>query len=144
MLESPGRFHYKRGGVGPLEGPASGGAMEATATLFDTLLPRRRAALGLLPAVGASLAIALAAQVAVPLPFTPVPLTLQTLAVLLASAALGMRRGALAVALYLAEGLAGLPVFASFSSGPAPFLGPTGGYLVGFLPAAAIVGALAE
>jgi biotin transport system substrate-specific component len=93
---------------------------------------------------GASLLVGLAAQVAIPLPFTPVPLTLQTLVVLLVAAGLGARRAALAIALYIAEGAAGLPVFAAGRAGIAHLLGPTGGYLAGFLAAALVVGALAE
>jgi biotin transport system substrate-specific component len=88
--------------------------------------------------------IALSAQVAVPVPFSPVPVTGQTFAVLLLGAALGRTRGAAAVLAYLAEGAAGLPVFAGALAGPAVLLGPTGGYLLGFLPAAWICGALAE
>lgn len=88
--------------------------------------------------------IALSAQVAVPLPFSPVPVTGQTFAVLLVGAALGATRGTAAVLAYLAEGAAGLPVFAGGLAGPAILLGPTGGYLLGFLPAAWICGALAE
>jgi biotin transport system substrate-specific component len=88
--------------------------------------------------------IALSAQVAVPLPFSPVPVTGQTFAVLLVGAALGRTRGSAAVLAYLAEGAAGLPVFAGGLAGPAVLLGPTGGYLFGFLPAAWICGALAE
>ncbi len=92
-----------------------------------------------------SLLIALAAQVAVPLPFSPVPVTGQTFAVLLIGAAFGARLGAATVALYLAEGILGLPVFAPGGPvGPARLLGPTGGYLIGFVAAAYVVGALAE
>lgn len=91
-----------------------------------------------------SLFIGLSAQVGVRLPFSPVPITGQTLAVLLVGALLGSRRGALAVVAYLAEGLAGLPVFANGMAGPVYFFGPTGGYLLGFVAAAAITGALAE
>ena len=87
--------------------------------------------------------IALSAQVAV-LPFSPVPVTGQTFAVLLVGAALGRTRGSAAVLAYLAEGAVGLPVFAGGLAGPAVLLGPTGGYLFGFLPAAWICGALAE
>ena len=93
---------------------------------------------------GFSLVIALSAQVAFPLPFTPVPVTLQTLAVLLAGALLGSRRGSIAVLLYLCEGLAGLPVFAGGGAGVAHLLGPTGGFLLGFLAAAYVVGRAAE
>lgn len=88
--------------------------------------------------------IALSARVAIPLPFSPVPVTGQTFAVLLVGAALGRRRGAAAVIAYLAEGAAGLPVFAGASGGPATLLGPTGGYLFGFIPGAWICGLLAE
>jgi biotin transport system substrate-specific component len=83
-----------------------------------------------------------AAKVSVPLPMTPVPGTLQTLAVLLAGAALGARAGALSQASYILMGMAGLPVFALPGSGPGYLLGPTGGYLVGFIAAAYVVGTL--
>lgn len=94
--------------------------------------------------VGGSLFIAALSQMAIPLPFTPVPLTGQTLAVLLIGAALGSKRGAAAVALYLAEGSAGLPFFAGGASGFAVLTGATAGYLVGFLVAAFVVGLLCE
>jgi biotin transport system substrate-specific component len=84
------------------------------------------------------------AQLAIPLPFTPVPITGQTLGLLLVGAALGSRRGAASMALYLAEGAAGLPFFAGGAGGLHVLLGPGGGYLVGFLPAAFCVGLLAE
>lgn len=94
--------------------------------------------------IAGSLFIALSAQLAVRLPFTPVPITAQTLAVLLTGALLGWRRGIAAVLLYLGEGLAGLPVFAGGGAGPGHMAGPTGGYLVGFLLAAFTTGWLAE
>jgi biotin transport system substrate-specific component len=94
--------------------------------------------------VAGSVLIALAAHIAVPLPFSPVPVTGQTLAVLVVAAALGARLGALSVVLYVLEGLIGLPVFAGGASGIARLIGPTGGYLVGFIFAAVVVGALAE
>ena len=90
-----------------------------------------------------SVLIALAAQVRIPLPFSPVPVTGQTFAVLLVAAALG-RLGVASVIAYLAEGAIGLPVFAGGASGLASMGGPTGGYLVGFVLAAVIVGAAAE
>lgn len=93
--------------------------------------------------VGASLLIALAAQVAIPVPFSPVPLTLQPLAVLLIGALLGPVAGAAAASLYLLEGLAGLPVFAQGRGGIAVLVGPTAGYLYAF-PAAAFVAGLAR
>lgn len=87
---------------------------------------------------------ALTARIALPLPFTPVPVTGQTLGVLLTGALLGSRRGAAAMALYILEGAAGLPVFAFGRSGLAVILGPTGGYLLGFVVAAFVVGLLCE
>lgn len=88
--------------------------------------------------------VALTAQIEIRLPFTPVPITGQTLGVLLTGAALGSRRGALAMLLYLIEGSIGLPVFAGGAAGFARILGPTGGYLLSYPLAAGIVGLLAE
>ena len=76
------------------------------------------------------------------IPFYPVPMTLQTLTVLVLGAVLGARLAGASVALYLAQGLAGLPVFAGALAGPAYFAGPTAGFLIGFLAAALAVGAL--
>jgi len=87
-----------------------------------------------LTAVGATLAF--------PLPFTPVPVTLQTLAVILAGAMLGPVWGPTSQLLYLAAGISGLPVFAGGMAGPAVLLGPTGGYLIGFVPGAWLAGLL--
>jgi len=87
--------------------------------------------------------IALAAQIRIPLPFSPVPVTGQTFAVLLVAAALG-RLGVASVVAYLIEGAVGLPAFAGGASGLAYMGGPTGGYLIGFVLAALIVGAAAE
>lgn len=94
--------------------------------------------------LGGSLLVAAMAQAAVYLPFSPVPVTGQTFAVLLVGMALGSQRGALALLLYLAEGALGLPFFAGGAGGPAVLAGPTGGYLVGFVAAAWVVGLLAE
>ena len=94
--------------------------------------------------VAGSAAVGLAAQLEVRLPFTPVPFTGQTFAVLLVGALLGARRGALAMIAYLIEGALGLPVFAGGAAGVAKLLGPTGGYLLGFVPAAYVTGAFAE
>ncbi|MFH1524309.1 MAG: biotin transporter BioY [Chloroflexota bacterium] len=91
-----------------------------------------------------SLFVAALAQVRIPLPFTPVPLTGQTFAVLLVGAALGSRRGVASLGLYTLLGLVGLPVFAGGSGGTAHLFGPTGGYLLGFIAAAWVVGQLAE
>ncbi len=93
--------------------------------------------------VAGSALVALLAQVSIRLPFTPVPVTGQTLAVLLVGGALGGWLGGLSMLLYLLEGAVGLPVFASHASGLASF-GATGGYLVGFVVMAFVVGRLAE
>ena len=90
---------------------------------------------------GGAAFVGLAAQVAVQLPFTPVPLTLQTFAVLLAGAALGSLRGVLAMSLYAVAGVVGVPWFAEGSSG---FAMASCGYILGFIVAAGIVGRIAE
>lgn len=87
---------------------------------------------------------AVAAQVVIPVPGLPVPLTGQTFAVLLGAAALGPWRGATAQAVYLTAGVVGLPVFAGASSGWESVAGASGGYLVGFVLAGVVVGALAR
>ena len=86
--------------------------------------------------------IALSAQVEIP--FWPVPLTGQTFGVLLIAALLGSRRGALTVLTYLVQGAMGLPVFTGGTAGIVKFAGPTGGYLIGFVVAAFVVGWLSE
>jgi biotin transport system substrate-specific component len=118
--------------------------MIAGLTVADLVRPTEKSHARLYDAalvVGGSLVIAGSAQIAVGL---PVPVTGQTFAVLMMAALLGSRRGVLCVLAYLAEGLMGLPVFSQGRAGPAMFFGPTGGFLVGFLPAAYLVGALAE
>lgn len=94
--------------------------------------------------LGGSLLIAACAQISLRLPISVVPITLQSFAVLLVGSVLGSRRGTLAVALYLVQGASGLPVFAEFSFGVHHFAGPTGGYLLGFLPAAWLAGSFVE
>ena len=113
-------------------------------TLADVLSPRQQRSwlLDAVLVVLFSAFVALTAQVEIPL--WPVPLTLQTLGVLFTGAVLGSRRGALALLLYLTEGALGLPVFAGGASGVGYMLGPTGGYLVGFVVAAGVVGWLAQ
>ncbi|MFZ5625693.1 MAG: biotin transporter BioY [Gemmatimonadota bacterium] len=91
-----------------------------------------------------ALVVAAGAQVEIPLPFTPVPVTLQGLAVVLVGAALGARLGAAALAVYVAAGALGLPVFAGFTAGAAKLIGPTGGYLLAFPVAALVSGAIAR
>jgi biotin transport system substrate-specific component len=92
--------------------------------------------------IAGALVVALSAQVVIPT--EPVPFTGQTFGVLTVGAALGLRRGLLALLLYLALGAAGMSVFAEGASGVDQIVGRTGGYLVGFVVAAAIVGRLAE
>jgi biotin transport system substrate-specific component len=91
-----------------------------------------------------SVLVALCAQVSIPLPFTPVPLTGSTLGVLTVGALLGPRRGAAAALLYLLEGGIGLPFFAGGAAGWACLFGPTGGYLICFIPGALVAGSLAR
>lgn len=118
-------------------------------TLADALLPGASSsakAFGrdALLVVGGSVLTAIAAQVAVPLPFTPVPVNGSTFAVLLCGAALGWKRGALSQLVYLAQAAAGLPVLALGLGGVVAMTGPTGGYLAAFPLAAALTGFLAE
>ncbi len=94
--------------------------------------------------IGGAALTGLAAQVSFTAPWTSVPYTLQTGAVLLVGTALGLRRGALSMALYVLAGVAGLPVYAGGDHGIARLLGMTGGYLLGFILAAALVGWLAQ
>ncbi len=93
--------------------------------------------------VGFSIFMALCARISIPLAWTPVPITGQTLGLLLTGAILGPRRGALAMLLYLAEGAAGMPVFAGGTFGVARLMGPTGGYLFSYPLVAGLVGWLA-
>src|ERR1700674_2242490 len=91
--------------------------------------------------IAASLFVALCARVTLPLPFTPVPLTLQNFGVLLVGLSLGGRRGFAALVLYLAEGLMGMPVFSPTGpGGVAQLLGPTGGFLLAYPFVAGIAG----
>ena len=116
------------------------------ATLADLLPLERLAPLArdaALIVAGAALT-ALAAQVAFTVPWTPVPYTLQTGAVLLVGTALGTVRGGLSMLLYVLAGAIGLPVFAEGDGGASHLIGATGGYLAGFVVAAALVGRLAE
>jgi biotin transport system substrate-specific component len=107
------------------------------------LLPRTLVRdIGLVIAVAAL--TALAAQVRIPVPGSPVPITGQTFAVLLGAAAVGPLRGSLAQVLYLLVGILGVPVFTGGEAGFEVMTGATGGYIVGFVLASAVVGALAR
>jgi biotin transport system substrate-specific component len=95
--------------------------------------------------VGASLVVAACAHLVIPLPFTPVPLTVSNFAVLLVGLTLGSRRGFAALALYLAEGAAGMPVFSPLGPGGiAQLLGPTGGFLLAYPLVAFLAGHVLE
>lgn len=113
-------------------------------TLIDILWPAREsaAARSALLVVLGSVFLAVCAQIYAPL--EPVPITMQTFGVLVLGMAYGWRLGMASVGLYLLEGAAGLPVFAGFAGGLPVLLGPTGGYLFGFVLAAGLVGWLAE
>jgi biotin transport system substrate-specific component len=112
--------------------------------LLKTLFPQRTAFQPVLLVLLGSLFLGLLAQVSIILPFTPVPITGQTLGVALIGASLGRKLGFLTVITYLVEGVAGLPVFSAGGFGLAKLLGPTGGYLVAFPFAAALIGFLVE
>lgn len=115
----------------------------STAAITQRALPRTRA-VAILLVVAAAALTALAAQWRIQLPFTPVPITGQTFAVLLTGAALGTRLGAAGQFLYVAAGVLGAPVFADASKGIEVIRGATGGYLVGFIFAAGLIGWMAE
>jgi biotin transporter BioY len=120
--------------------------MLATATIADLLRPSEKSSAAIYDialVIGGSLIIALSARITILLPFSPVPVTAQTFAVLMIGALLGAKRGSLAALAYIVEGASGLPVFA-LGGGFAELLAPTGGYLIGFIPAAYITGYLAQ
>ena len=117
-------------------GPASVAGASRPSSLQTRIL-RRVIALGL-----GAVVVAISAQFVVPVPFSPVPMTLQPLAVLVVGGLLGGAAGAGALLLYLALGVMGLPVFAAGGSGLLHLLGPTGGYLIAFPVAAGVTGTL--
>jgi biotin transport system substrate-specific component len=124
------------------EMPATGSLLATYAARTDMRTAIRVGSVALLAALTAA-----AAQISIPLPFTPVPFTLQPMIVLLGGAALGARLGMAAQVLYLAAGIAGLPVFAAspvLPPGALRLLGPTGGYLMSYPFAAFVAGWLAE
>lgn len=110
--------------------------------IHEKALPNRVVNIAII--LGASWIIAISAQITINLPFSPVPITGQTLAVLLTGLILGKKLGTTSIAAYLAQGAAGLPIFAGGKSGVATLFGPTGGYLIGFLAAVYVVGMLSE
>ncbi|MDO5661821.1 MAG: biotin transporter BioY [Brachybacterium sp.] len=110
--------------------------------LADALAGQRTLARDVALVLAGALVVAVLAQVTIPMPF--VPITGQTLGVLLVGAALGARRGAAALTAYMMVGLAGLPVFAGFAGGPGAVLLPSFGFILGFIPAAFVAGWFAE
>lgn len=113
-------------------------------TLIESVWPGESLQRNIVLVLAGSILTALSAQAVIPLPFSPVPVTGQTFAVLLIGAVLGSRLGALSMLAYLAEGAVGLPVFAGGHGTLLWMLGPTGGYLAGFVAAAYITGWLCE
>lgn len=111
---------------------------------IDARIGRAQLVSNVLLVVAASAVIAIAAQIAIPVPFSPVPLTMQPLAVLLVGVTLGAQRGAAAATLYLLEGLSGMPVFALGHGGPLWLIGPTAGFLYSYPFAAFVAGWLSE
>ena len=114
------------------------------ATLRLAVIPRTGVLTDALLILGGALFLALCAQISFELPFTPVPITLQTFGVLLIGASYGALRGGLTAAVYLLMGIVGLPVFADRTHGLDVVIGATGGYLIGFILAAVVVGLLAQ
>jgi biotin transport system substrate-specific component len=112
----------------------------AATSIRATVFPRATPAIDTILVVGGAALIALAAQISISLPFTPVPITGQTFAVATTAAALGLRAGAASSLLYVAAGIVGLPVYADGGSGWHAVSGATGGYLFGFIVCALIVG----
>ena len=113
-------------------------------TLRDAVFPRSGLLTDALLVLGGAAFVGLAAQLSFRLGFTPVPITGQTFAVLLVGAAYGPALGATSLAAYLLLGVAGVPLYADHHHGWSVFSGATGGYIVGFVLAAAVTGALAE
>jgi biotin transport system substrate-specific component len=118
--------------------------LSPSSVLIDQWAPSRAATRDVLSVVGFALLTALLAQLRIDLPYSPVPITGQTFAVLLAGAVLGMRRGFASQATYLALGAMGAPVFAGGLGGPMVLAGPTAGYLCSFPVAAGLLGWLVE
>jgi len=117
-------------------------AEEGSMVMAERIWPRSGARREIVIGLAGIVLLGLAAQVQIPL--EPVPITGQTFGVLLIGALLGARRGALTVGGYVAAGVAGLPIFAGGAAGIGRLFGPTGGYLIGFIAAAWIVGWLSE
>jgi biotin transport system substrate-specific component len=119
--------------------------MAHTRALANRVIPGEGLAWEILRIVAANLLLVLCARVAIPLPWTPVPITGQTFGVMLVAVLLGSHRAAITLVLYLLEGLAGLPVFQPFGlPGAARLAGPTAGYLMAYPFAAYVMGWMTE
>ena len=112
--------------------------------LTEQLIKSKSLTANIVIAISGSILLALLARLSIPVPFSPVPITGQTFGILFLGAMLGSRLGTLSVITYISEGIIGLPVFAGGSAGFLSLLGPTGGYLIGFIPAGYLVGFLSE
>lgn len=112
--------------------------------LTEQLIKSKSLTANIVIALSGSILLALLARLSIPVPFSPVPITGQTFGILFLGAVLGSRIGVLSVIAYISEGLVGLPVFAGGTAGFLYLLGPTGGYLIGFIPAVYLVGYLSE
>jgi biotin transport system substrate-specific component len=112
--------------------------------LTEQLIKSKSLTANVVIALSGSILLALLARLSIPVPFSPVPITGQTFGILFLGAMLGSRLGMLSVIAYISEGIIGLPVFAGGSAGFLSLLGPTGGYLIGFIPAVYLVGFLSE
>ena len=110
--------------------------------LADSLVKHRTLLTDLSLIAAGVVVVGLLAQVTIPLPY--VPITGQTLGVILVGAALGSKRGAASLATYLVAGLAGAPIFAEFGGGPGMVLEPSFGFIIGFIPSAFVAGWMAE
>lgn len=113
----------------------NGNMKEKQAARFGDAKVKEMALMGLMAAV-----ICMMGPLSLPLPVSPVPVSLTNLAIYFAVYALGMKRGCISYLLYLLIGFVGVPVFSGFTGGPGKLLGPTGGYLVGFIFMALIIG----
>jgi biotin transport system substrate-specific component len=119
--------------------------MAQTKVLADRIYSEEGLVADIVRIAAANILLALCAHIAIPLPWTPVPITGQTFGVLLVAVLLGSRRGALTLGLYLLEGIAGLPVFQPYGlPGAARFVGPTAGFLLAYPAAAYCTGWLVE
>jgi len=115
-----------------------------TSILNGKELVRNRAAAGAILVVSFVMMLTLGAYIRIPVPFTPVPVTMQTFFVILAGAVLGRKLGLFTVFSYITLGAFGIPVFQGYGGGILHILGPTGGYLAGFMLSAYLVGYLSE